>query len=398
MPRTCWIPFLSLFLLIPLPGLMPQPAIGQAQVFESDGLAMRFMKRVHQRNSNQVLAAFHPVVSKVRHATVELKRAGERVAMGGIVDANGLIVTKASLLYAGEDDSPLVVEMANGDQYLSTEIAAVDKDNDLALVRIDARNLPVMEFASSSEPAIGSLLATSGLEELPVAIGVYGLGPHEIAMKNAMLGVMLSREPGPAKVDMVVEKSAAALAGIVAEDVILAVNDTEVTSSDQLIQTVRTYKPGDSLRVKLKRDDKEMSLSVILGEWVAGPGQARHEFQNHLGGELSTRRSGFPAVFQHDSYLQPEQCGGPIVNLDGEVVGLNIARAGRVATYAIPGDTLVAAVGKLLSAAGATSDAQLVNSRVSAKPVVSDSSEEIQPASAVEESQEARWVPRATAN
>ena len=34
--------------------------------------------------------------------------------------------------------------------------------------------------------------------------------------------------------------------------------------------------------------------------------------------------------------LQPWLCGGPLVNLDGEAIGLNIARAGRVTTYALP--------------------------------------------------------------
>jgi len=33
---------------------------------------------------------------------------------------------------------------------------------------------------------------------------------------------------------------------------------------------------------------------------------------------------------------RPDQCGGPLIDLDGGVVGINIARAGRVATYAIP--------------------------------------------------------------
>src|SRR5687768_6091451 len=62
----------------------------------------------------------------------------------------------------------------------------------------------------------------------------------------------------------------------------------------------------------------------------------RHDFQNQLGGELSRRRAGFPSVFQHDSVLQPNECGGPVVDLNGHAVGINIARAGRVASYAIP--------------------------------------------------------------
>lgn len=390
MTRFRIIPILTLIAIAPLVGGVLQPHLCQAQVFESDGLAMRFMKRIHQRSSSQVLDAFQPVVQSVRNATVELKRGGERVALGGIVDSHGLIVTKASLVN-GHSNDPLLVELANGDQYLTSEIAAIDKANDLALVRIDAQNLPVMRIAASGQPTVGSLLATAGLTEEPVAIGVYGLEPHPVEMKNAMLGVMLSREPGPATVDMVVEQSAAAIAGILAEDVILAVNDAAVDSSSELIDTVRTFEPGDSLKVKLNRQGEEMMLSVILGEWVAGPSQARHEFQNHLGGDLSHRRSGFPSVFQHDSYLQPEQCGGPIVNLNGEVVGLNIARAGRVATYAIPGDVLAASVAKLMSAAGASSPQQeLVQSRVSAKPVVSESVS----GGSTENSQ--GWTPRET--
>jgi serine protease Do len=34
--------------------------------------------------------------------------------------------------------------------------------------------------------------------------------------------------------------------------------------------------------------------------------------------------------------LRPWLCGGPLVNLDGKAIGLNIARAGRVTTYALP--------------------------------------------------------------
>jgi RNA polymerase sigma factor (TIGR02999 family) len=34
--------------------------------------------------------------------------------------------------------------------------------------------------------------------------------------------------------------------------------------------------------------------------------------------------------------LKPEECGGPLVDVDGRAVGLNIARAGRVETLALP--------------------------------------------------------------
>ena len=55
---------------------------------------------------------------------------------------------------------------------------------------------------------------------------------------------------------------------------------------------------------------------------------------------LSRRRSGFPQAFAHDAPLRPNDCGGPVVDLDGRVVGLNIARASRAHSLAIPADVV----------------------------------------------------------
>jgi serine protease Do len=42
-------------------------------------------------------------------------------------------------------------------------------------------------------------------------------------------------------------------------------------------------------------------------------------------------------VIQHDAVnLQPKDCGSPLIDLDGNVVAINIARAGRTETYAVP--------------------------------------------------------------
>jgi S1-C subfamily serine protease len=67
-----------------------------------------------------------------------------------------------------------------------------------------------------------------------------------------------------------------------------------------------------------------------------------------VNGKVSARASGFPSVFQHDTVLSPNQCGGPLVDLEGKAVGLNIARAGRVSSYALPADIVVAAVDQML--------------------------------------------------
>ena len=75
---------------------------------------------------------------------------------------------------------------------------------------------------------------------------------------------------------------------------------------------------------------------------------ARDSFQDTLGSDLSSRRGGFASALQHDTVLDANQCGGPVVGLDGRAVGLNIARAGRVVSYAIPAAAVRPVVADLL--------------------------------------------------
>ena len=61
---------------------------------------------------------------------------------------------------------------------------------------------------------------------------------------------------------------------------------------------------------------------------------------NEMSGDLSARTDGFPMAIQHDIPLQPSECGGPLLDLGGRCVGINVARAGRVKTFAVPAKDL----------------------------------------------------------
>ena len=62
---------------------------------------------------------------------------------------------------------------------------------------------------------------------------------------------------------------------------------------------------------------------------------------------MSSRRGGFESVLQHDTVLRPEQCGGPILNTKGQAIGINIARATRVASYALPASVIVELIAEM---------------------------------------------------
>ena len=150
------------------------------------------------------------------------------------------------------------------------------------------------------------------------------------------MGIVLDESAEGPKIQEVVPDTGAAKAGLQVNDVVTHLNGSRVQNREELIRRVRELKPGDKVQLKLIRGDKEQAVDVILGEFAQMVAGHRDRFQNTMGGPLSERRAGFPTVLQHDTVLQPNQCGGPLVDLEGKVVGINIARASRVASYAIP--------------------------------------------------------------
>src|SRR5690606_11807659 len=136
-------------------------------------------------------------------------------------------------------------------------------------------------------------------------------------------------------VQRVLAGSAADRAGLRPGDQIVAVGNTAVASTDELISRVQSFWPGDSVDLNVVRGGVAMELAVRLGR-QSDLEAVQSGFGDFLGSELSARRSGFPRVLQHDSVVLPELCGGPIVDLSGRCVGINIARADRVASYALP--------------------------------------------------------------
>ena len=93
---------------------------------------------------------------------------------------------------------------------------------------------------------------------------------------------------------------------------------------------------GEEVEIEIERDEKSETVKAELTErqTILPPNDSRFGL---LGLALNKRRTGFPVVLQHDLFLRPQQCGGPLLDLDGQAVGLNIARNDRVTSYAIPG-------------------------------------------------------------
>jgi S1-C subfamily serine protease len=283
--------------------------------------------------------------------------AGEtQVALGTIMSADGDILTKASELPEG----PITCRLASGQKVPATR-RGVESTWDVALLKISASGLPML--TPGTQPAAGhwtfspdgtgsvAALGMVGVAEMPV----FGSGIAPKATSKAYMGVRLIpvttdvlRERGlTTGVAVAVEADTpAARAGIQTGDVIFEVDGKPVQDPDQFMDLLVNKKPGDSLNLRYARGMEKQSISLNLTTRPSGlPG--RGGLAEMLSGDVSRKAGPFPQVIHHDAVLSPKTMGGPVIDSDGNLIGLNIARADRTSTYAIQAKDLGSIYAKL---------------------------------------------------
>jgi serine protease Do len=306
----------------------------------------------YRKNGQEVRNAFAFFGEAARKSVVRLAVDGQPVALGAVVDADGWIATKASELIAGQ----LTAELATG-RRVEARVVAADEDNDLALVRIEAKGLETVNWRKD-DSAPGEWVATQGLVAAPEAIGIISGIPRKILPARALLGVGFGGEGESTRVAELTPGLGAERMGIKPGDVILGLNGQAMKTRTELIAALRELPAGRVVRVQVQRGDEALEFSVTLtaqaelaaaqqaaarggrgGGGGAGAGAARGGRggrANFVGSGVSKRAEDFDLVLQHDTVLEPWECGGPLIDLYGRTVGLNIARAGREASYALP--------------------------------------------------------------
>jgi serine protease Do len=303
---------------------------------------------------------FRDAVARASKSTVRVLCDGNNTALGVAVTADGFILTEAYDL-----KGKITVKLAGGEE-LEAQWVGVQEAYGLAMLKIDAKGLTPIEWTDSAVAPVGHFVASVGTGPDPVAVGVVSVAARTIPPvkegkkgggkgfdpKAPNLGVTTVDDPKGAKVASFGKGGAkggggkggggfggkggnpAMAAKIKVDDIIFALGDKEIKNSESLTKELQKFKVGDEITLKLLRGDEEMELKVKLN-----PPPMKQD-QNTMGSVLSKKISGFPVVLQHDSVVLPTDCGGPLVDLQGRVVGINIARVGRVESDAIPSETI----------------------------------------------------------
>ncbi len=293
------------------------------------------------RDADPVRVAFEKVLAKTAPCQVEVKCDGNRTIFGTIVGPDGWILTKASEL-----SGRIVCRLADG-RDLEARLVGMDRALDLAMLKIDADELPSITWAES-EPSSGQWVAATGPDRKVLGIGIVGAREVRIPAEKGSIGIMITQEKKGITIVDTVPKSPAARAGLKKKDVITHLNRQPVKNRDAFSKLVRKNSPGTVIKLRVLRGGKRLHFSIKLTRMVS-PAIAQRDKLNAMGLGVSRRRQDFASVLQHDCPLTPGDCGGPLFNLDGQAIGINIARGGRTETYCLTAETFLPRMHELMS-------------------------------------------------
>ncbi|CAN5357784.1 PDZ domain-containing protein [soil metagenome] len=267
------------------------------------------------------------------------------------IGAHGLVVTKASAI---EDHGTLLAQLPVTGETAAVTRRWIDRENDIAVLQTNFQNLPFIEWIKSdAEMPLGTLvLAVDPDQDLP-RLGVIAAASRPIEKGGAALGVWHDTRYRQARILHVVPNSAAERAGLLPGDVILSVGEDEVGSFRQLRDRIFALDPDDTISLLIERSGFRQTIEVRLGYQSDIPDwEDRNQL---LSGRTSRRRSGFSEILQHDIPLDPESMGTPLLDLEGNVIGINIARVDRASTFALPAALVRERIAGLLGGAGVDS-------------------------------------------
>ena len=304
-----------------------------------------FQRRVgfNEKRSQSVLRDYSHAARNTIGSVVRFIAEREQIAFGIVMSENGEILTKASEI--SRADEPVCI-LPNGSQRSFRRIGT-DIAWDLMLVKVNADNLTPIEW-ENNRPSTGRLLISPDSSGRPILPGVVSIPPLELITSfQGFLGVRLS--PGKRRgtrslVGSLVEGGAAARDGIEVGDVILSVDGKAVGGVSDTMARIKSITPNQLVKIRVLRGDIIRTIAVTLTPRFVSDRQdallSHYTDERSTGRFASVHNSGFPEVIQHDTDLFPHQCGGPVLDIHGRAVGMNIARAARIISYAIPADAV----------------------------------------------------------
>ncbi|MFK7851346.1 MAG: PDZ domain-containing protein [Akkermansiaceae bacterium] len=312
--------------------------------------------KVVEEQSEAFNEALLPVIKDAAQSTVRVwgqkgrRGAPKLLSYGTVIGGGNQIITKFSEVVGALET--LQVQTGSGRSF-QTEVAGVFTDEDLVLLNLlgSGQGDPAMEMpkpASFFEKDLqyGQFLTSPQPNGRLGAFGVVSVLERNLRESDqAHLGILADgRYRGEGvRIASVQPEFGAAEAGMQTGDVILAIDDREISGLLELKNALTGKQPGDKVSIKIESAGKERVVEVMLsnrpvqGQFAGN----RLNQMERMGGEPNRVRTGFSDVVQSDMKINKNQVGGPVVDLEGRIVGITMARADRTRTYIMGSKTLM---------------------------------------------------------
>ena len=305
----------------------------------------------YRTTGTAVVAAFEAQRQVLQTSSAVMLDGRKEIGYGVVISVEGHILAKASEVL----DAKALAVTVDQTKYEAVKVLMVDPAWDVALVKVEASGLLPVIYAPTSAVPQGTWVVANGATTRTarrLLAGIVSAKIREIpASGGAALGVVLSTKSKFLELDAVNEKSGAKEAGLQKGDIILTIEGRKLKKIDDIAEILKDRKAGSTVKVTYRRKDAEITVDVRLA--VRGEMFTDQMNRNdQMSGEYSPRRSGFPRVMQHDILGSKSVVGGPLLDLDGRCLGMNIARANRAESFAIPVEDLKELAGRLMKQAG----------------------------------------------
>lgn len=308
--------------------------------------AQQSLETAYRTTGSEVVAAFEPQRLVIQSSSAIILDGRKEIACGVVISPDGYILTKSSEV---EQVKSLSVTV-DRTKYSGAKIVAIDPIWDVALLKVEASGLVPVVYAESSDLPQGTWIVANGATTRTsrrILPGIISAKSREIpAAGGAVLGVIFKQESSKLEIEEITDGGGAKEAGLQPGDILVAVGDQETKELDDVLDALKDKKAGSFVKVTYLRGASKHTAQVRLA--VRGELFEEVTRNDQMSGDYSRRRSGFPRVIQHDILGSAKTSGGPLLNMEGKCVGMNIARANRAESFGIPVEELKDIAARLL--------------------------------------------------
>jgi serine protease Do len=310
--------------------------------------AQQSLDSAYRTTGAEVVAAFEAQRLVLQKSSAVINDGRTGLSYGVVISSDGYLLTKASEVA----EAKALVATVDQTIYREVRVLAVDAEWDVALLKVAASDLLPVVFAPTSAVPQGSWVVANGATTRTsrrLLAGIVSAKIREIpAAGGAALGVIMNGKSKVLEIDEVNLKSGAKEAGLEKGDVILEIEGHKVKKIQDIGELLKDRKAGSLVKLTYRRKGQAKTVEIRL----AARGELFTEQMSRndqMSGDFSPRRSGFPRVLQHDILGNRSVIGGPLLDLQGRCIGMNIARANRAESFAIPVEDLKEIAARLVA-------------------------------------------------